>query len=124
MFHSTSKFDKLTGEKIGKKKFDYSKVFGEKLVNLAKTNKNIVAITAAMTDGTGLREFANQFPERFFDVGIAEQHAVGLAAGLSKSGMVPVVPMYSSFIQRAFDQLVHDVAILNLPIVIDRKSVV
>ena len=126
VFHSTSKFDKLTGEKIGKKKFDYSKVFGEKLVNLAKTNKNIVAITAAMTDGTGLREFANQFPERFFDVGIAEQHAVGLAAGLSKSGMVPVVPMYSSFIQRAFDQLVHDVAILNLPIVIcsDRSGIV
>lgn len=126
VFHSTSKFDKLTGEKIGKKKFDYSKVFGEKLVNLAKTNKNIVAITAAMTDGTGLRRFANQFPERFFDVGIAEQHAVGLAAGLSKSGMIPVVPMYSSFIQRAFDQLVHDVAILDLPIVIcsDRSGIV
>lgn len=126
VFHSTSKFDKLTGEKIGKKKFDYSKVFGEKLVNLAKMNKNIVAITAAMTDGTGLRRFANQFPERFFDVGIAEQHAVGLAAGLSKSGMIPVVPMYSSFIQRAFDQLVHDVAILDLPIVIcsDRSGIV
>ena len=126
VFHSTSKFDKLTGEKIGKKKFDYSKVFGEKLVSLGKTNKNIVAITAAMTDGTGLREFANHFPERFFDVGIAEQHAVGLAAGLSKSGMIPVVPMYSSFIQRAFDQLVHDVAILDLPIVIcsDRSGIV
>lgn len=126
VFHSTSKFDKLTGEKIGKAKFDYSKVFGEKLVSLAKENSNIVAITAAMTDGTGLQEFANEFPNRFFDVGIAEQHAVGLAAGLAKAGMIPVVPMYSSFIQRAFDQLVHDVAILNLPVVIcaDRSGIV
>lgn len=126
VFHSTSKFDKLTGEKIGKSKFDYSKVFGEKLVSLAKANPNIVAITAAMADGTGLQEFANEFPNRFFDVGIAEQHAVGLAAGLAKAGMIPVVPMYSSFIQRAFDQLVHDVAILNLPVIIcaDRSGIV
>ena len=79
-----------------------------------------------MKDGTGLKEFANEFPDRFFDVGIAEQHAVGLAAGLAKAGMVPVVPIYSSFIQRAFDQLVHDVAILNLPVVIcsDRSGIV
>lgn len=126
MFHSTSKFDVLTGEKLGKAKFDYSKVFGNKLVDLAKTNPNIVAITAAMKDGTGLRAFAKEFPQRFFDVGIAEQHAVGLAAGLAKVGMIPVVPMYSSFIQRAFDQLVHDVAILNLPVVIcsDRSGIV
>ena len=85
IFHSTSKFDKLTGEKIGKSKFDYSKILGDKLVELAQNNKNIVAITAAMTDGTGLRPFANKFPERFFDVGIAEQHAVGLAARTCKS---------------------------------------
>ncbi len=126
VFHSTSKFDVLTGEKLGKAKFDYSKVFGNKLVDLAKTNPNIVAITAAMKDGTGLRAFAKEFPQRFFDVGIAEQHAVGLAAGLAKAGMIPVVPMYSSFIQRAFDQLVHDVAILNLPVVIcsDRSGIV
>lgn len=126
VFHSTSKFDVLTGEKLGKAKFDYSKVFGNKLVDLAKTNPNIVAITAAMKDGTGLRAFAKEFPQRFFDVGIAEQHAVGLAAGLAKVGMIPVVPMYSSFIQRAFDQLVHDVAILNLPVVIcsDRSGIV
>lgn len=126
VFHSTSKFDKLTGEKIGKAKFDYSKVFGEKLVSLAKENPNIVAITAAMADGTGLQEFSNKFPDRFFDVGIAEQHAIGLAAGLAKAGMIPVVPMYSSFIQRAFDQLVHDIAILNLPVVIcaDRSGIV
>ena len=126
VFHSTSKFDKLTGEKIGKSSYDYSKIFGKKLVSLAKKNKNIVAITAAMKDGTGLKEFAKEFPDRFFDVGIAEQHAVGLAAGLAKAGMVPVVPLYSSFIQRAFDQLVHDVAILNLPVVIcsDRSGIV
>lgn len=126
VFHSTSKFDKLTGEKIGKSKFDYSKVLGEKLVDLAKTNQNIVAITAAMKDGTGLMQFANEFPERFFDVGIAEQHAVGFAAGLARVGMIPVVPIYSSFLQRAFDQLVHDVAILNLPVVIcaDRSGIV
>ena len=125
-FHSTSKFDKETGEKIGKGKKDYSKVFGEKLVDIAKENKKIVAITAAMTDGTGLTEFAKKYPTRFFDVGIAEQHAVGLAAGLAKSGLIPVVPLYSSFIQRAYDQLVHDVAIQDLPVVIcaDRAGIV
>ena len=126
VFHSTSKFDKLTGEKIEKSKFDYSKVFGDKLVTLASKNENIVAVTAAMKDGTGLREFANQFPDRFFDVGIAEQHAIGMAAGLAKAGMIPVVPMYSSFLQRAFDQLVHDVAIMKLPVIIcsDRSGIV
>ena len=125
-FHSTSKFEKETGEKIGKGKKDYSKVFGDKLVELAKDNKKIVAITAAMQDGTGLTDFAKKYPGRFFDVGIAEQHAIGLAAGLAKSGMIPVVPLYSSFIQRAYDQLVHDVAIQDLPVVIcaDRAGIV
>lgn len=125
-FHSTSKFDKKTGEKAGKGKKDYSKIFGEKLVDLAKENKKIVAITAAMKDGTGLSEFAKKYPKRFFDVGIAEQHAIGMAAGLAKSGLVPVVPIYSSFIQRAYDQLVHDVAIQNLPVIIcaDRAGIV
>lgn len=125
-FHSTSKFNKKTGEKLGKGKKDYSKVFGEKLVELSKENKKIVAITAAMTDGTGLSEFSKKYPKRFFDVGIAEQHAVGMAAGLAKSGLIPVVPIYSSFIQRAYDQLVHDVAIQNLPVVIcaDRAGIV
>ena len=117
-FHSTSKFNIETGEKVSKGKKDYSKVFGDKFVELAKDNKKIVAITAAMTDGTGLSEFAKKYPDRFFDVGIAEQHAVGLAAGLAKSGLVPVVPLYSSFIQRAYDQLVQDVAIQDLPVVI------
>ena len=125
-FHSTSKFDIKTGEKLGKKKSDYSKTFGNKLVELAKDNKKIVAITAAMKDGTGLTEFAKKYPKRFFDVGIAEQHAVGMASGLAKAGLVPVVPLYSSFIQRAYDQLVHDVAIQNLPVVIcaDRAGIV
>lgn len=125
-FHSTSKFNKETGEKSGKGKKDYSKVFGDKLVEIAKDNKKIVAITAAMTDGTGLAEFSKKYPARFFDVGIAEQHAVGLAAGLAKSGLVPVVPLYSSFIQRAYDQLIHDVAIQKLPVVIcaDRAGIV
>ncbi len=125
-FHSTSKFNKETGEKISSGKKDYSKVFGESLVKIAKNNKRVVAITAAMKDGTGLTDFAKKYPNRFFDVGIAEQHAVGMAAGLAKSGMVPVVPLYSSFIQRAYDQLVHDVAIQNLPVVIcaDRAGIV
>ena len=125
-FHSTSKFNKETGEKQSKGKKDYSKVFGEKLVEIAKENKKIVAITAAMADGPGLTEFSKKYPDRFLDVGIAEQQAVGLAAGLAKSGLVPVVPLYSSFIQRAYDQLVHDVAIQDLPVVIcaDRAGIV
>ena len=126
-FHSTGKFDIKTGEKSGlKNKKDYSKVFGEKLVSLAKDNDKIVAITAAMRDGTGLTEFAKKYPKRFFDVGIAEQHAIGMAAGLSKAGMIPVVPLYSSFLQRAYDQMVHDIAIQNLPIIIcaDRAGIV
>ena len=79
-----------------------------------------------MTEGTGLKKFAEKYPERFFDVGIAEQHAVGLAAGIAKSGMIPVVPVYSSFLQRAYDQLVHDVSIQNLPVIIcaDRAGIV
>ncbi len=125
-FHSTSKFNVENGEKISKGKKDYSKVFGEKLVQIAKENSKVIAITAAMKDGTGLTEFAKKYPTRFFDVGIAEQHAVGLAAGVAKAGLVPVVPLYSSFIQRAYDQLVHDVAIQNLPVIIcsDRSGIV
>lgn len=125
-FHSTSKFNIESGEKLGKGKKDYSKVFGEKLVQIAKENPKVVAITAAMKDGTGLTDFAKKYPARFFDVGIAEQHAVGLAAGMAKAGLVPVVPLYSSFIQRAYDQLVHDVAIQDLPVVIcsDRSGIV
>jgi len=126
IFHSTSKFEIETGKKIGSGKKDYSKTMGDKLVSLAKDNKKIVAITAAMTDGTGLTEFAKKYPDRFFDVGIAEQHAIGLAGGLAKGGLIPVVPIYSSFLQRAYDQIVHDICIQNLPVVIiaDRAGIV
>ncbi len=125
-YHATSPFDIETGEAKGKKKKDYSKVFGEKLINLAKENKNIVAITASMKDGTGLKEFQKEFPDRFFDIGIAEQHAVGLAAGMAKAGLIPFVPIYSSFYQRAYDQVIHDVAIQNLPVImlVDRAGIV
>ena len=125
-YHATSPFDIETGEAKGKKKKDYSKVFGEKLIFLAKENKNIVAITASMKDGTGLKEFQKEFPNRFFDIGIAEQHAVGLAAGMAKAGLIPFVPIYSSFYQRAYDQVIHDVAIQNLPVImcVDRAGIV
>ena len=125
-FHATGSFNIETGESIKEKKKDYSAVFGEKLVKLAKENKNIVAITAAMTDGTGLKKFKEEYPERFFDVGIAEQHALGLAAGLAKEGLTPVVPIYSSFYQRAYDQVIHDICLQNLPVVmcVDRAGAV
>ena len=99
-FHSAGNFDIETGEPKKAKKEDYSKRFGDTLVELARKDENIVAITAAMKDGTGLTKFAKQFPNRFFDVGIAEQHAIGLAAGFAKAGMIPIVPIYSSFYQR------------------------
>ena len=125
-FHATGPFDLVTGESLKKKKDDYSKVFGRKLVELAKENKKIVAITASMKDGTGLKGFAKEFPDRFFDIGIAEQHALGLAAGMAKDGIIPVVPIYSSFYQRAYDQVIHDIAIQNLPVVmcVDRAGIV
>ena len=125
-FHATGAFDIETGQAKSQKKIDYSKVFGNKLVELAKQNEKIVAITAAMKDGTGLTKFKQEFPYRFFDVGIAEQHAITMAAGMAKEGMIPVVPLYSSFYQRAYDQVIHDVAIQNLPVVmcVDRAGIV
>ncbi|MBP3255138.1 MAG: 1-deoxy-D-xylulose-5-phosphate synthase [Clostridia bacterium] len=125
-YHSTGKFNIETGEKISKNSKDYSAVFGDKLVELAKNNGKIVAITAAMTDGTGLTKFRKEFPKRFFDVGIAEQHAICMAAGMAKEGFIPVVPIYSSFYQRAYDQVIHDVCIQNLPVVmcVDRAGIV
>ena len=124
-FHSTGCFDIETGKKKSSGK-DYSKVFGEKLIKLAKQNNKIVAVTASMKDGTGLQEFEREFPDRFFDVGIAEQQALGFAAGLAKAGLRPFVPIYSSFLQRGFDQVMHDICIQNLPVVIcvDRAGVV
>ena len=92
-------------------------MFGDKLIELARKNPKIVAITASMKDGTGLGDFQKEFPKRFFDIGIAEQHAVGLAAGMAKDGIIPVVPIYSSFYQRAYDQVIHDIALQNLPVI-------
>ncbi|MFC2009678.1 1-deoxy-D-xylulose-5-phosphate synthase [Chloroflexota bacterium] len=104
----------------------YSKIFGQTVVRLMEDNSRVVAITAAMLDGTGLVDAARKFPQRVFDVGICEQHAVTLAAGLSTRGFIPVVAIYSTFLQRAYDQIIHDVCIQNLPIVfaIDRAGIV
>lgn len=125
-FHGVSSFNIETGEAIKQKSKDYSKAFGEKLIELAEKDDKIVAVTAAMKDGTGLKEYAKKFPDRFFDVGIAEQHAIGLIAGMAKAGLKPVLPIYSSFLQRGYDQLIHDIAISRIPVTvcIDRAGVV
>ena len=125
-FHGTSGFDVETGLSTKKKVKDYSKAFGDKLVEIASKNEKVVAITAAMKDGTGLKEFAEKYPDRFFDVGIAEQHAITFAAGLASQGIIPFVPIYSSFYQRCYDQVIHDVAMQKLPVImcIDRAGVV
>ena len=125
-FHGVSAFDLETGKSLSQKKKDYSKVFGDKLVNMAKKNKKIVAITAAMKDGTGFGEFAAKYPERFFDVGIAEGHALTFAAGLAREGLIPFVSIYSSFYQRAYDQIIHDICLQELPVVmcVDRAGIV
>lgn len=125
-FHGTGPFDIETGKLKKEKSKDYSKAFGEKLVDLARKNDKIVAITASMKDGTGLKKFSEEFPSRFFDIGIAEQHALGLAAGMAKEGVIPVVPIYASFYQRAYDQVIHDIATQNLPVImcVDRAGVV
>ena len=125
-FHAISPFNIENGELKTPKEKDYSKVFGEKIVELAKENSKIVAVTASMKNGTGLADFAQEFPYRFFDVGIAEQHAVTMAAGMAKEGMIPFVPIYSSFYQRAYDQVINDVAMQNLPVImcVDRAGIV
>lgn len=125
-FHGISSFNIETGEKIKKSEKDYSKVFGETLVKLAEKDEKIIAITAAMKDGTGLREFSNKYPKRFFDVGIAEQHAICMAAGMARVGLKPVVAIYSSFLQRGYDQVIHDICMQELPVVIgiDRAGIV
>ena len=126
-FHGIGAFEKVNGTlKKQKRVPSYTEVFGNTMVKLAEEDKKIVAITAAMSIGTGLTEFAKLYPDRFFDVGIAEQHAVTFAAGLACQGMKPVVAIYSTFLQRAFDQIVHDVALQCLPVVfaIDRGGLV
>lgn len=127
-FHGLGKFDPDTGEpkkSVGDVP-SYTEVFGETLVRLAKEDQRIVAITAAMPDGTGLVDFRKQFPDRFYDVGICEQHAVTFAAGLALEGMRPVVAIYSTFLQRAYDQVLHDVCQQKVPVVfaLDRGGVV
>jgi len=125
-FHGVSAFNIETGEALKKSSQSYSDYFGMKMCEIAEKNENVVAITAAMTDGTGLRDFAKKFPNRIYDAGIAEQHAVTMAAGLAVSGVVPVVALYSSFLQRAYDQIIHDVALQNLHVVfaVDRAGLV
>jgi len=126
-FHGIGSFDKKTGilEKSSGHP-SYTQVFGRTIVELARKHDNLVAITAAMPDGTGLTPFREEFPDRFFDVGIAEQHAVTFAAGLSRAGFKPVVAVYSTFLQRAYDQIIHDVALqgLNVAFAVDRGGVV
>ncbi|MGC9070016.1 MAG: 1-deoxy-D-xylulose-5-phosphate synthase [Elusimicrobiales bacterium] len=129
-FHGVSKFDKQSGEVIKieteEKKITFTEIFSDTLIKLAEKNPKIVAITAAMPEGTGLDKFRDIFPYRYFDVGIAEEHAVTFAAGLATQGFHPVVAIYSTFMQRAFDQVMHDIALQKLPIVIcmDRSGIV
>ncbi len=123
-FHARSKYVKINKHQPAQKK--WQDVFGECLVELAKTNKKIAAITPAMPSGSGLNTFMKMYPERSFDVGIAEQHALTFAAGMSTQGYIPFVNIYSTFLQRAYDQLIHDIALQNLPVVIavDRAGLV
>ena len=126
-FHGIGAFDIATGvSKNVNNKPTYTDIFSKKIVELAGKNKSVVAITAAMPEGCGLLEFKSRYPKRFFDVGIAEQHAVTSAAGLAAAGLIPVVCVYSSFLQRGFDQIVHDVCLQNLHVVfaIDRAGLV
>jgi 1-deoxy-D-xylulose-5-phosphate synthase len=128
LFHGVGPFDPRSGEIRGNKGgvASYTGVFGRTLTELAEKDNRIVAITAAMLEGTGLKEFARRFPDRFYDVGIAEQHAVTFAAGLACHGLRPVVSVYSTFLQRAYDSVVHDVCLQNLPVIfaLDRGGLV
>ncbi len=126
-FHGVEPFDIETGKPKKAREYPgYTDIFSRKLCQMAEERKDIVAVTAAMPDGTGLKRFAKLYPDRFFDVGIAEQHAVTSAAGMAAAGLRPVVAVYSSFLQRAYDQILHDVCIQNLPVVfvIDRAGLV
>lgn len=126
-FHGTGPFDIATGEqKSSGEKDSYTDIFAKVMYSLGKTEPKLVAITAAMKDGTGLTQFARKYPNRFFDVGIAEEHAVTFAAGLAAAGLKPVFAVYSSFLQRGYDQVIHDVCLQNLPVVfaVDRAGLV
>ena len=125
-FHGIGKFDPETGKKLAPKVKTYSDSFGETMLELAETDPRICAITAAMPGGTGLLNFQKKYPERTFDVGIAEEHAVSMAGGLAKQGMTPVVALYSTFLQRGYDQIMQDIGLLHLPVIlaIDRAGLV
>ena len=125
-FHGIGKFDPVTGKKLASKVRTFSDAFGDTMVALAAREPRLCAITAAMPGGTGLLKYMQQYPQRLFDVGIAEEHAVSMAGGLAKQGMIPVVAIYSTFLQRAYDQLMQDVAMLHLHVVlaIDRAGLV
>ena len=125
-FHGVGPFNCCSGELGCSSNESYADAFGEQITHLAKDNKSIVAITAAMPEGTGLETFSKEFPSRFFDVGIAEQHAVTMAAGMATQGLKPIFAVYSTFLQRAYDQILHDVCLQKLPVVfaIDRAGIV
>ncbi|AKL97595.1 1-deoxyxylulose-5-phosphate synthase, thiamine-requiring, FAD-requiring [Endomicrobium proavitum] len=125
-FHGVGKFDAATGKTVKSNGVTYTKVFSDALVKLAAYDNKIVAVTAAMPEGTGLDKFAKSFPKRYFDVGIAEEHAVTFAAGMAADGLKPVCAIYSTFMQRALDNIIHDVALQNLPVVfaLDRAGLV
>ncbi len=128
LYHGVSKFDKVNGIAGGKSggKLTYTQIFGDWLCDMAALDERLIGITPAMREGSGLVKFAEQYPDRYFDVGIAEQHALTFAAGIACEGMKPVVAIYSTFLQRGYDQLIHDVQIQNLPIVfaLDRAGLV
>lgn len=125
-FHGTNPFDVETGIPLKQSKASYTDVFSTVMTKLGARDSRVVAVTAAMPDGTGLKRFRNMYPERFFDVGIAEQHAVTFAAGMAMQGFRPVVAIYSSFLQRAYDQILHDVCLQKLPVIfaVDRAGIV
>ena len=126
LFHGIGKFEPVTGEPLSASVASFSESFGNTMVELAKTNKNLCAITAAMPGGTGLLDFKKQHPKRLLDVGIAEEHAVSMAGGLAKQGMIPVVALYSTFLQRAYDMILQDICMLDLHVVfaVDRAGLV
>ncbi len=125
-YHGVGKFDPETGEALNSKKYTFSDAFGDAMLELAAEDDRICAITAAMPGGTGLLNFKEKYPDRLFDVGIAEEHATSMAGGLAKQGMVPVLALYSTFLQRSFDQIIQDIAMLKLHVVlaIDRAGLV
>ncbi|HEY6867918.1 MAG TPA: 1-deoxy-D-xylulose-5-phosphate synthase [Candidatus Eisenbacteria bacterium] len=126
MFHGVGVFDPETGQASKSSKRTYTQVFGETAVEIAERVPNVVAVTAAMTDNTGLKSFAKRFPQRFFDVGMAEEHGVTFSAGLAAAGILPLTAIYSTFLQRGFDQIIHDIAVQDLHVVlaVDRAGLV